>query len=828
MTEPYSDFFKRVTGDDRYEFQQRAFDALARGSNVILQAPTGAGKTRTAIYPFLYHLAHSNAESFPRQCIYSVPMRTLANQFAVEYRRSLPSCIPTQALHAEPQVTIQTGDESGDPTLQGTLIFTTIDQTLSNVLGVPYALSSGRANLNAGGVISSYLVFDEFHLFPPDGAFKTTLQVLRLLKDITPFTLMTATFSSTMLSEMQNLLNAEVVSIADEELGQIPSQRAKVRRFHTVEGLLTADAVLRRHDRRSVAICNTVERAQQLYTDLSRQIGRDRVILLHSRFTREHRNAKERLIRLEFGKDKSTWSNKDLILVATQVIEVGLDITCQNLHTELAPAASIIQRAGRCARFPGEQGDVYVYAVPPDALGLPNYAPYTSKDEQELCVATWKALSERDGMAVDFRAEQEVIDQVHSTADRRLLDQMAQEERQIWTMMERAMALSDTSVRRELIRKIDSRRLLVHENPDTIGDPFACQGFSLWHGTLRGKFKELETWRQEKGLDWALRYPIEVEEGDDTHEPTQYRWVNVSSANDIERAVLFIVHPSLVAYDEDVGFRFTPDGGGYTTESAPLTVERKDVYAYQLQTYAEHVQAMGHLYENVLASRMAYAATRLEKKAHFFPCALDRAARLAIAIHDLGKLDERWQAWARAYQAQIGEPLPDANEMVVHTHKETHEHESMERSMNIRRPPHAAEGAIAGAKVAHYILGQSEGLRRAVITAIARHHSAQTRTFDKYRLHPRAEDALSRALDAVRLDRSAVQYLLTEPPNSILENQMLLLPPDNPDTWWLAYFLIVRALRLADMASSGRVQTAENDGNAQGGVAAMNIGSEEG
>lgn len=36
-----------------YPHQQRAYDLLRAGKNVILQAPTGSGKTRAAIYPFL-------------------------------------------------------------------------------------------------------------------------------------------------------------------------------------------------------------------------------------------------------------------------------------------------------------------------------------------------------------------------------------------------------------------------------------------------------------------------------------------------------------------------------------------------------------------------------------------------------------------------------------------------------------------------------------------------------------------------------------------------------------------------------------------------------
>lgn len=781
-----------------YSFQQRTFEALSQGRNVILQAPTGAGKTRAALFPFLHYLAEANPECFPRQCIYSVPMRVLANQFGVEYSEILNGYVHNCNLKLNKGVTIQTGDRPGDLTLEGDLIFTTIDQTLSNILGVPYALSRGQANLNAGAVVASYLVFDEFHLFPSEGALKTTLQVLRLLKDVTLFVLMTATFSSTMLDELKRLLGAEVVTVSAEELLQIPSQRGKVRRFHAMNSLLTPEAVLRCHDRRSIAICNTVERAQQLYAALCERIGEEQVILLHSRFIREHRDAKEEQVRREFGKDKESWSAKHLILVATQVIEVGLDITCQALHTEVAPAASVLQRAGRCARFPGEHGDVYVYDVPLDKQGKPNYTPYSGKGEAELCQNSWVAFCERDGVVLDFHSEQEVIDQVHTPADRRLVETMAQEEGQIWTMMGRAMALSDVSVRRDLIRKVDSRTLLVHDSPEGLVNPFACTGFSLWHGTLRGKLEQLEAWRKAKGLDWALKYPVEVEEEEDAGSPTRYRWLPLRSSDDIATSFLFVVHPALVAYDERLGFRFTPDGGGYRTEPAQQVTKRRDRYSYRLETYTDHIQAMVRIYRCELADRLVYAMARLEQKAGFPAGGIDRAIRLAIALHDLGKLDERWQAWVRAYQAEIGEPLNDETFMVVHTYMETPEHEAAARRVKIRRPSHAGEGAIAGAKIAHHVLEGNEGLRRAVITAVARHHSAQAGTFGEYRLHRSAQVALKAALEVAELDGDAAANWLPQAPATNLENQILRLPPDNPHTWWLAYFLIVRALRLTD------------------------------
>src|SRR5690606_31572997 len=112
------------------------------------------------------------------------------------------------------------------------------------------------------------------------------------------------------------------------------------------------------------AICNQVARAQELYKNL-RQLTQDsdiEVILLHSRFTQADRAAKEDEVRALFGKgyDRS----RSAILVATQVIEVGLNNTCEHLHTEPAPANAIPQRAGRCARYPAEQGTDHVYRVP--------------------------------------------------------------------------------------------------------------------------------------------------------------------------------------------------------------------------------------------------------------------------------------------------------------------------------------------------------------------------------------------------------------------------------------------------------------------------------
>lgn len=248
---------------DLYPYQQRVKELLLSGRSVVLQAPTGAGKTYAALAPFLDSINILPPERFPQQCIYSVPMRVLANQF---YRVYI-----SMGKKASISVALQTGEFAEDPEFTSDLIFTTIDQTLSSLLGVPYGLSQGQSNLNVGAILGSYLVFDEFHLYPEE-SIGTLLELLRTLNHITPFLLMTATFSTTMLNQLASWLGAEVVRLEDKEVQHIETQggivQRKSREYHVKDTLLTAKEVLQTNSQRTLVICNTVERANYLYDTL--------------------------------------------------------------------------------------------------------------------------------------------------------------------------------------------------------------------------------------------------------------------------------------------------------------------------------------------------------------------------------------------------------------------------------------------------------------------------------------------------------------------------------------------------------------------------------
>ncbi|MGQ9833219.1 MAG: CRISPR-associated helicase Cas3' [Candidatus Villigracilaceae bacterium] len=789
-----------------YPYQERVKALLQSGKSVILQAPTGAGKTRAALAPFIEAFFDFEPAAFPKQCLYSVPMRVLANQFVSEYGEYAASF--ERRYRRSLEVNIQTGEYPDDPELHGDLVFTTIDQTLSNVLCVPYAVGSGRANLNAGAVIGSYLVFDEFHLYPHDGALKTTLQVLKLLKDVTPFVLMTATFSSAMLNDLKCELGAEVVTVSPDELQAIPSQQNKIRRYHVVEHLLTAEAVLQHHQKRSIAICNTVERAQALFEALHKHPdrGKAEIVLLHARFTASDRKKKEEYIRAQFGNDKEKWTAPSLILVATQVIEVGLDITCENLHTEIAPANAIFQRAGRCSRFANEQGNVFIYDVPLTKDDKPNFIPYMGT-EAKLCDSAWKAFLERDGETLDFHGEQEVIDEVHTEADRLLLRSMRENEGAIWNLMQRAIVQNDPSMRRALIRdSSDSRTLLVHANPKNMESPFKYRGFSMFIGSLLGKYEELDQWAQDRDIEWLFKYPQEAEGVDeDSRSKPEYIWRGVSGKDDLKYFPLLVVNPALVKYDGELGFRFDPEGDadpGVLNEPVSRP-KSKGTFDYPLEDYPTHIRKMIRVFERKWRNRLQYAATRLEQKQGWPRGSIEKSVRLAIALHDVGKMDVRWQEWARKYQEAIGESISDPNMMIAHTHSATDDHRRIAKEIRPQRPRHAGEGTIAVAKLVNKIFDRNpetrKALRKITLSAIARHHNAQTDSFDHdYRLESAAPQSIIEALKNANVDLSleATGDILLEAPSTSLEKQVL--DGSDNDVWWLAYFLVVRILRMCD------------------------------
>ncbi|MFA7141248.1 MAG: CRISPR-associated helicase Cas3', partial [Proteiniphilum sp.] len=366
----YSLFYKSITGFDPYEYQLKVSELLLSGKNVIVTVPTGAGKTWASIIPFLY-AQQTKLADFPQKMIYSLPLRTLANSIYSDVTKVLNE----KEINAG-KSSIHTGEYKNDEHFENDIIFSTIDQTLSNFLCFPLSLSKRQANINAGALVGSYLVFDEFHLLDPKLSMATTIGMLKFVKNLCRFCIMTATLSEEYINKLKKAVNAEVVSINDfpEDVAiikslKIPEGHDAKKSVIVKDETINAQTILKQHKKKTIVICNRVEKAQLIYNEIVgsdlegfenlQGLDKSNVICLHSRFFDEDRKKKEEDLKRLFGNK----NEESAILISTQVIEAGMDISCETMHVEISPINSFLQRAGRCARWEGEYGEIFVYDI---------------------------------------------------------------------------------------------------------------------------------------------------------------------------------------------------------------------------------------------------------------------------------------------------------------------------------------------------------------------------------------------------------------------------------------------------------------------------------
>ena len=323
-----------------FAFQQTVNDLFFNDADIVLQAPTGAGKTRAASEPALMGFdrdLNDQSAEFPPHIFYLAPMRTLVR----DIHDKLKSFADEHGWEKEWHPHIQTGEQPDDPTFSHKLIIATVDQVLASFLNIPYGLPAKLDNLNAGALIGSYFIFDEVHLYPRDEMMLTVLAMLKMLKGISRFTLMSATLSRPFLEALARELGAEIITENELEtqFADVKSVTTQKRTWYAQTGRLTAEIVKQLRGDRTLCICNTVDRAQALYLALKSLLPDVEIILLHSRFyTSDRRQIENCLLDEETGFEKS----HNIIVIATQVVEVGLDISADVLITECAPAASLI------------------------------------------------------------------------------------------------------------------------------------------------------------------------------------------------------------------------------------------------------------------------------------------------------------------------------------------------------------------------------------------------------------------------------------------------------------------------------------------------------
>lgn len=357
--------------------------------NIIAIAPTGSGKTEASL------LWASNKKNWEK-IIYLLPTRVTSNAIFERLRdyfgkEDVALIHSTARLFRKelPDDHYDQKDYFREKAFFKNISVCTVDQILTQ------GFNLGFWEVKTFHLLNAKVIIDEIHLYSPYtlGLIVATIKYLNNEFN-TRFYIMTATMPTKLLELLQETLR-DVKVIKDKELLDKARNQFEVR-DETIDGLIEEIETAVIQGKKTLVVVNSVDKAIELHQILE-TIAVDqgfKAICYHSRFINKHRSQKEEKI---FELDRK---NNGGILIATQVVEVSLDIDFDILFTENAPIDAIIQRAGRVNRKRKKKNSKVVIAkhfeisekIYEEASILNNtYQEFFNRDKQRL---TEKELTE--------------------------------------------------------------------------------------------------------------------------------------------------------------------------------------------------------------------------------------------------------------------------------------------------------------------------------------------------------------------------------------------------------------------------------------------------
>jgi CRISPR-associated endonuclease/helicase Cas3 len=395
----FAQLVRQAAGHDPYPYQQRLAD---QGLPELLKAPTGAGKTLAATLPWLYRRRfHPDAAiraTTPHWLVLVLPMRVLVEQTLGEMRGWLDRLDLSEAVG----LNVLMGGEPVDSTWRldpgrDAIFVGTLDMVLSRALNRGYGESRWAWPINFGLLNNGcHYVFDEVQLMGPALPTSRQLQAIRQRLGTAlacSSTWMSATVDPRQLFTVDRPEVTTTVALDESDRrGPLARRLDATKTVHRLDvdhrryARDLATELVRRHraGTRTLAICNTVDRATELHAALASSAAAD-TVLVHSRF-----RPADRAERVGAALGAVDSAGPGTIVVSTQVLEAGVDISSTTLFTEAALWPSIVQRAGRCNRGGREPEAVLLWCDPPKAL------PY----DGDALARSAEALSTMEGAAV--------------------------------------------------------------------------------------------------------------------------------------------------------------------------------------------------------------------------------------------------------------------------------------------------------------------------------------------------------------------------------------------------------------------------------------------
>lgn len=415
---------KIMGGATPYDFQKKIWES-AQPYQAML-APCGRGKTEAALM-WAYRIAKQEKR---KKIIFAMPTQITSN--AMRERIKERVCDNVGIFHGKSHLYLKQELDKGkkeqdeydrpdsafgevwQENFKGNVFINPLTVTTIDHLILSFVHGFSQADFALGNLHDAVIVFDEVHYYEHK-TLEHLYTLFGILKEMEiPYLLMSGTLPSFLIDEVKKQNPKLSDPLEDEEGLDFTPFKIELHKETLVkikddewvnEAVLSQILEGYKIGLRQFVIVNTIERAKAIYKALHErpEMDQDSIMLHHSEFTYDDRLAKESDI-------KAKRNNRPFILVATQIIEISLDISCDRMYTELAPIDALGQRGGRLHRkgenWKEDDREYVMHIYEPE-----NPRPY-EKEETENGIISLTRKNLKDG-PTSYRALSKYCDEVY-------------------------------------------------------------------------------------------------------------------------------------------------------------------------------------------------------------------------------------------------------------------------------------------------------------------------------------------------------------------------------------------------------------------------------
>ncbi|MEI7460274.1 MAG: CRISPR-associated helicase Cas3' [Pirellula sp.] len=564
----FIDFFSRATRIDKQVngYQPRGWQSRLAVDDVcrsrLIHIPTGEGKTLGALSSWIFHRIELANTNWPRRLVWCLPMRTLVEQTINEAQELLKRLDLTEGVSVYPLMGGSDERRWYDDPVKPAILVGTQDMLLSRALNRGYAM--GRAAWpRAYGLLNTdtLWVMDEIQLMgiglttscQIQSFFQTERNSATLNKPRATWW-MSATLQPDWLKTPETefalieLKEKMLVVEPDEQTGEQWKAKKPVKRIES-DGSDWAEIVADQHyatipnsetGKQTLVVVNTVKAAVDLYAKVTKRFtkvdDKPEIRLIHSRF----RPAEREGWLSEILSRSSLLPQTNRILISTQVVEAGVDISATCLITELAPWPSLVQRFGRAARYGGTAN---IFVLDSQHTDAKKAAPYhvAELDTSRAALDRLSSVAIGDLQSFEQQLSDEELKQLYPFDPVHVLMRTDFEE-----LFDTSPDLSgaDVDVAR-FIREGDDRNVMVfwrewdNKKPSADISPQRRELCPVPIGDAKTWLSKVEFKRK-----WAWDY-------------LDGEWID-PDARSLRPGQVILVHPEVCGYDELIGFTGAP------------------------------------------------------------------------------------------------------------------------------------------------------------------------------------------------------------------------------------------------------------------------------